>query len=199
MESFALFPTQLFVFDLPDLDAVNRELTERFLAERSSSPGVQRSNVGGWHSVPDLAQRPEPCYRTLLSAIVNRVDESVARLSHAAGAPPQRWRYGLHGWAMVLDDRDYVILHDHGEAHWSSAYYVDAGDEAEEPSGYLAFLDPRRGGRAIPGLDHTTFTVRPRTGMLVLFPGWLQHYVHPYRGRRPRISISCNVVMEPAR
>ena len=58
--------------------------------------------------------------------------------------------------------------------------------------------DPRRGGRPIPGLESgATFTIRPRTGMLVVFPGWLQHYVHPYRGTRPRIAIACNVTMSP--
>ena len=52
----------------------------------------------------------------------------------------------------------------------------------------------------MPGLENllgTTFTVLPRTGRLVVFPGWLLHYVHAYRGQRPRVSISCNVVFEP--
>jgi hypothetical protein len=102
---------------------------------------------------------------------------------------------------MILERGDYVVLHEHGEAHWSTVYYVDAGDDDAAESGLLAFVDPRRGGRTVPGVDlfPTTFTVRPRTGSLVVFPGWLQHYVHPYRGSRPRVSISCNVVMEPAR
>jgi hypothetical protein len=30
----------------------------------------------------------------------------------------------------------------------------------------------------------------------VVFPGWLQHFVQPYRGGRPRVSISCNVRLE---
>ncbi|EEA04372.1 hypothetical protein BH160DRAFT_0274 [Burkholderia sp. H160] len=44
----------------------------------------------------------------------------------------------------------------------------------------------------------STFMIRPRSGMLVVFPGWLQHYVHPYRGTRPRIIIASNVVMSPS-
>jgi len=47
-------------------------------------------------------------------------------------------------------------------------------------------------------INPSTFTIRPRTGMLVIFPGWLQHYVHPYRGGRPRVSLSFNVRLEPA-
>ena len=42
-----------------------------------------------------------------------------------------------------------------------------------------------------------TVNALTRTDMLVVFPGWLQHYVHPYRGTRPRIAIACNVTMSP--
>jgi hypothetical protein len=104
---------------------------------------------------------------------------------------------------MVMRDGDYTIVHDHGTAHWSVSYYVDAGDadvENHPESGLFAVLDPRRYIRPIPGLGDfsmTQFTVRPRSGRLVIFPGWLQHYVHPYRGTRPRIAIACNVSVAP--
>ena len=35
--------------------------------------------------------------------------------------------------------------------------------------------------------------VHPHTGMLVLFPSWLQHAVRPYRGKAERISIAFNL------
>ena len=83
--------------------------------------------------------------------------------------------------------RDYTIVHDHATAHGSVSYYVDAGDpdfENHPESGRFAVLDPRRYSRPIPRLDDfsmtqfsmTQFTVRPRSGQLVIFPGWLQHY-----------------------
>jgi len=104
---------------------------------------------------------------------------------------------------MVMRNGHYTIPHDHAEVHWATVYYADAGDadEAADPeSGLLALVDPRHGARPIPGLDlvGTTFTVLPRTGRLVVFPGWLLHYVHSYRGQRPRVSISCNVILEAA-
>jgi uncharacterized protein (TIGR02466 family) len=210
MDRFALFPTPVFVFELAELDVCNRELSAALLAERRTSAGVQRSNFGGWHSVPDLSQRRDPAFRALMQSTVGCVGGVVAELARGAGGEPPplplpRFRYGVHGWAMILDHGDYIVLHEHGEAHWSTVYYVDAGDDepaagAASASGLLAFVDPRRGGRSVPGVElfPTTFTVRPRTGTLVVFPGWLQHYVHPYRGTRPRISVSCNLVMEVA-
>jgi len=204
-----LFATPVAVFELPDMEEVNRELTERLLIEETQVPSWKRANVGGWHSVPDLSRRPEPCYRTLMRAVVDQVAHMVGGLAAQAaeeieaqgGAvpPPPRFRYGLTSWAMILRDGNYVIPHDHGDSHWSVAYYVDAGDETPAPSGHLVFLDPRRSGRTIPELDlfPTTFELPARTGALVVFPGWLQHYVHAYRGKRPRICVSCNVTMDP--
>jgi len=202
MDRFALFPTPLFVYDVPNVDVINRELGELLRAEAQGSPGVHRANVGGWHSAPDLAHRQEPCYRAVMKVIVDHVGATYSKIVSATGlatSPP--WSFAAQAWAMVMRNGDYTIAHDHGDAHWSTSYYVDAGDadlERSPDSGALAVLDPRRGGRPIPGLETgSTFTVRPRTGMLVVFPGWLQHYVHPYRGTRPRIAIACNVMMSP--
>lgn len=198
MEHLSLFTTPVFVLELPDVADATAELATRLTAEAASHPGIQRSNVGGWHSVPDLTLRRDACYQTVIGRIVGAVRDAGAALTTAPRAPV---RYGAQAWAMVMRPGDSVMVHDHADAHWSTAYYVDAGDAPPDGlAGALAFVDPRRSGRALPGLDAgATFHVRPRTGMLVIFPGWLQHYVHPYRGTRPRIAISCNVAVEPAR
>ncbi|OLE20156.1 MAG: hypothetical protein AUG50_01570 [Betaproteobacteria bacterium 13_1_20CM_3_63_8] len=202
MDRFALFPTPLFVYDVPNVEDMNCELGERLRAEAQASPGVRRANVGGWHSPPDLALRPDPCYRAMMKMIVDHVGATHSKIVSAMGrAPSPPWSFAAQAWAMVMRNGDYTIAHDHGEAHWSTTYYVDAGNadlERTPDSGALAVLDPRRSGRPIPGLESgSTFTIRPRTGVLVVFPGWLQHYVHPYRGTRPRIAIACNITMSP--
>ncbi len=195
--ALSLFSTPVTMFDLPGMADANREIAARLLEEERTVRGVERANVGGWHSMPDLAHRTEPCFRALMQAIVNHVGQVMTVLARDAGiGSPPAFRYGLSAWGMVLRDGHYVTTHDHGDAHWSSAYYVDAGDDAPAPSGRLAFLDPRRSARAQAELEvfPSTFELAPRTGALVIFPGWLQHFVHPYRGTRPRICVSCNVV-----
>ena len=32
--------------------------------------------------------------------------------------------------------------------------------------------------------------------MIVMFPSWLLHHVHPYQGERPRISIAFNAAFK---
>jgi hypothetical protein len=36
--------------------------------------------------------------------------------------------------------------------------------------------------------------IDPIPGVMVLFPSWLQHFVHPFFGKGERISIAFNVV-----
>lgn len=191
------------MYELPELEQANRDITARLIAESEAAPGVQRSNVGSWHSRPDLALRPDPPFRLLVQAIVTKVRETVENLARQNGQQLPTMRMGASAWAMVMRNGDYTIPHDHADSHWSSVYYTDAGDadEATHPdSGMLAFVDPRHGGRPMPGLDliGSTFTAKPADGRLYVFPGWLFHYVHAYRGTRPRVCISCNVNFELA-
>jgi uncharacterized protein (TIGR02466 family) len=196
MERVEPFRTPIYLFEPADLAATNEELVTRLVAERDAHPGLVRSNVGGWHSTPDLSQRPDACYRALRGALV----EHTGRVMDELDPTRPRSRFGVQAWAMVMRRGDYTTLHDHGEAHWSVVYFADAGEPSGERAGVLAFVDPRRGGR--PGgvlRVGTTFEVRPSTGMLVVFPGWLQHFVHGYDGDRPRVSISANITVEPSR
>jgi len=200
-QQFALFHTPLSIYDVANVEDMNRDLRERLCEEARTSPGMHRANVGGWHSPADLALRADPCYRAVMKVIVDHVGATQSKVVAAMGLAPPPCRVAAEAWAMVMHNGDYTIAHDHGDATWSTTYYVDAGDadlERTPDSGALALLDPRRGGRPIAGIDPgSTFTIRPRTGMLVVFPGYLQHYVHPYRGTRPRVAIACNLTMSP--
>ncbi|HEX4986077.1 MAG TPA: putative 2OG-Fe(II) oxygenase [Burkholderiales bacterium] len=196
-----LFSTPLSMYDLPGMDEINRHVTERLVAESATVASEAKSNAGGWHSPSNLALRPDPLFRKLVQQIVQRVGETVEVLAREVGQSMTGLRMGAQAWAMVMRDGDYTIPHDHADAHWSTVYYTDAGDadQAAHPdSGLLALIDPRHGGRPMPGLDlfGTTFLAQPRTGRLFVFPGWLYHYVHAYRGKRPRVCVSCNVTIE---
>jgi hypothetical protein len=90
--------------------------------------------------------------------------------------------------------------HSHSDSAWSGVYYVDSGSEdpSRPLSGILEFLDPRAGTEAVsaPGDPYGEhFRVRPQAGLLVLFPSWLYHWVHPYAGERSRIAISFNAAI----
>lgn len=201
MSQLDLFATPVSFFDLPDMESINRAVTAQLVAESQTVPSVHRSNVGSWHS-PNLAMRTEPHFRDLINTIRARVSESVATLASKNNIALPPMRVGVHAWAMVMRNDDYTIPHNHSEVHWGTVYYADAGDAdltRHPESGALVLMDPRQSARPMPGLDLTgsIFSVAPKAGRLVIFPGWLVHYVHAYRGNRPRVAISCNCVFEP--
>lgn len=86
--------------------------------------------------------------------------------------------------------------------------YVDdgyAGDASSDLGGELQLLDPRMPMIRMTAPDlrlldangepqQTELSIRPKTGMIVLFPSWLQHAVCPFRGAGTRISIAINLV-----
>jgi uncharacterized protein (TIGR02466 family) len=202
VDRVTLFSTPIFSFDDVGDAELDRELAGRLILESEGAAGIVRSNSGGWHSVPDLTQRPEACYQELMRRVVARVQAAIFDLAREQDVPVElRHRYAVQAWAMVMRHGDHTLVHDHAESHFSVVYYPAAGDADREmfpDSGKLCFVDPRRGGIVIPGLElfPSQFAIEPQTGLLIIFPGYLQHFVQPYRGGRPRVSISCNVRVE---
>ena len=60
--------------------------------------------------------------------------------------------------------------------------------------------DPRSGARTVPKMQDPfgyNFDIQPEEGLLVVFPGWMLHEVHPYYGNDVRISLSANALIFP--
>lgn len=196
-----LFASPVFLTLPPGTADLRAELCARILAEARDTEGVTHSNVGGWHSRQDLLERPEPCWAALGELILGGFREVLRQQAAAQGKRVDpAMSIGGQAWAMVMGRGHYSQPHHHGDAHWASVFYVDAGDQPPDhpgPAGTLSFLDPRgplKGGDPLE-LFSTRQELRPKDGLLVFFPGWLQHLVHPYAGERPRVSISCNLVV----
>ena len=74
------------------------------------------------------------------------------------------------------------------------------GSRKDVRSGCIGFYDPRGAAnmtaiRRDPNIE-AEFTVRPRAGLILLWPAFLQHFVHPNLCADPRISISFNVMLK---
>lgn len=196
------FPTLVLRRVLPDVDAMNDALRELILQERARHPGIVRSNVGSWHSSLEFFARPEPA----LDAFRGRLRDAVHeywRLDQQVSRSGREVAVRVTGWAMVYETGGYAAPHAHPNANYSGVYYVDDG--APPPgggqAGALSLLDPRSGSAnfSTSGVSEpTSLDIPAETGKLVVFPSWLQHYVHPHRGARPRVALSFNVQMHDA-
>lgn len=201
MKKLSLFSTDVAVFDaLPGVNSLLPGAKAALLKERRRDPqGIRLSQVHGWHSPMDLAAREAPHFKHLIKAISNAVSGLVDERATERGVAVPSYAWRVLAWAIVLDPGGYNRVHDHPDSDFSVAFYIDAGDPKTPLGGRLSLMDPRRDATLLPGLDldPTTLDLAVKTGMLVVFPSYLPHAVHPYDGSRPRIVLSANFKMDP--
>jgi uncharacterized protein (TIGR02466 family) len=197
LEITKAFPTFIGQLRVPDAELMNQELRELILAQEGSYVSLGRSNIGGWHSRPDFLNRSE----AMVGALTTWVTWVVGQMVDATtGRGAFKGKLSVWAWATICREGAYHAPHSHPDSAWSGVYYVDVGEyNPNRPlSGVLEFLDPRVGVEAVsaPGDPYgEPFRVRPESGLLVVFPSWLYHWVHPYAGRSPRIAVSFNVTL----
>ena len=102
-------------------------------------------------------------------------------------------------WAIVNEKGAMNQKHHHSNSDLSAAYYVTA----KKGCGDIIFYDPRPGKVYKHPLSNNpnllnaiTNGVKPETGMLVLFPSYLEHSVDPNVSDNERIVISFNISLE---
>ena len=195
-----LFPSLLLQRQLEGVAELNQRLSARILEREGQGGGVVRSNVGGWHSATDFLRWEGLESGELFQHVASAVKDYAA-IERKVDAAALDLTVTAEAWANVARAGNYAKPHVHPNSNVSGVYYVDAGDSAPEAwnSGVLELMDPRNrpGMFETPGtLPFDAFRVTPTTGLLLLFPAWLYHYVHPYKGTRPRISVAFNVTIQ---
>jgi uncharacterized protein (TIGR02466 family) len=189
-----MFGTQLFLRKQFLDPATNAGLENAVRARAGAQAGVRVSNTGGWQSQPDLFDWPEPEVRKL-AAELDRAIQHYVSFGQAAPAPLKLYRAG---WANMNRAGDYNSLHNHPQQHLAAVYYVKASPLGSNgaPDGLLELRDPRpaAGFYAHPAMFNAyPVRIAPEPGMLVIFPAWIDHMVHPHRGAEDRISLAINI------
>jgi len=191
------FGVPVMIQTVPGAAAVNESLKRAILGRESASAGKSKSNSGGWHSDETLLEWPEPEIATLKGWIDSAV-QRMCRLPLRKKANALSLAYTSTGWANVNRRGHYNTLHVHAGSHWSIVYYVATGEEdpGYQFNGLLELKDPRPAavfGRLPAFMFGRGLTIRPQAGMLVAFPAWIEHWVHPFFGSGERISIAVNI------
>lgn len=199
-----LFSTP-FALEMVDADIDLPALRVAIGAERERDPrGIDRSNMGGWHSAATLQHWGGEAARAL-AARVAAIADAMTLDDRDRAATTHRWKADM--WANVAGAGDARQYHFHPGCVWSAVAYVDDGYEGSADAalgGELQLLDPRMPQvrmnaphlrlREVDGGEQLVEPfVRPRTGLLVVFPAWLAHAVRPFRGTGTRISVALNL------
>lgn len=198
------FATPVFIRQMQDASALNKTLADmvRGLANTQKSHDLHRSHQGGFYTPGTLFEQNLPGVREvreLFRAAIRTYIDKVAETGFGRTRPiPDNWIH-LQGWAALTRANDYQAPHVHAGANLSATYYVELPDKPE-PQGCIDLLNPLvlQEMTFIPGANTTHCRVVPKVGMLLVFPAYARHTVHPFTGEGERIAIVCNCAVRPS-
>lgn len=200
----ALFGTPVVAELWQNAPQWNAELKQAIVRQSGAVSGVAKSNLHGWQSDIDLHRWGGAAADALKSRALELAGEHVVQRDDA----PRAIDWVAEMWANVSRRGASNQTHAHPGSFWSLVYYVDdgyAGSADKALGGELSFLDPRfpmarmvapdlRYRREDGHIDNQEVWLRPRSGLLVMFPSWLMHSVRPYFGNGTRISVAINLL-----
>ena len=174
-----LWPTPFVGAKLDYID--NKSIEKYILDTKKNKKGRQISNQGGWQDALD----DDPIFKDLINSI-----HYIARTSFKAKPGPKEVNFQM--WGNINYRGNWNNFHEHTGAFISGVYYV----KYPKDSGYLVLRDPRAIVKDEQSAEADRYnTIIPETGLLFLFPGYLEHMVTPSESDESRISIAFNLFL----
>jgi tetratricopeptide (TPR) repeat protein len=158
---------------------------------------IDQSLRNGSQTGRSLLEVKEPNIEAFLGAIEAPIRDYVGALGVRPNHPMDM-RKGAGAklasmWSVRLFPGGHHVNHIHGAGWISSAYYADLPAEIEtnaEKAGWLKFGEPNL---PTPGCTPDHF-VKPRPGLLVLFPSYMWHGTNPFAEEGERLTMAFDVV-----
>jgi uncharacterized protein (TIGR02466 family) len=169
----------------------NEELTKYAYYLRAKSDGVTKSNVRGWQS--DELSEPNLEIGNLVDAVIENL-----KPMHTEFGLKEDYRMQLGNlWININNKSSFNRPHRHPESTVSGVYYVSVPKD----SGNIVFNHPAvvqsyhinaSTLKNTNSINASTWHLTPESGLLIMFPSWLEHYVEPSNSDEDRISIAFN-------
>ncbi|MBA2319831.1 MAG: hypothetical protein H0V89_01640 [Deltaproteobacteria bacterium] len=200
MSSDPFAPTPLFAFPLFSslvnaADQHKGPLVSEILALKAQIPGVKRSNRNAWHSGDEFVARHSNHVDWVLGNGLTFAKKALGRYYGDWAALDLKIG---HFWANVVGKEGWNAPHHHFPTHWSMVYYIQVGKvgtSSEDMNGMIEFLNPTP-WQAVWNRSGN-FAMAPKDGLFILFPASLLHFVYPYTGDEPRVSMAWNFNVVP--
>jgi tetratricopeptide (TPR) repeat protein len=167
------------------------------LHDPQGHPLLFQSLRHGTETTQDLTRTTEPTIQALFASFA----APIRRYLDAVGPGTDPLRRRNHGrwrfngsWSVRLRSAGHHTNHVHPRGWLSSACYIalpDSMNDDDSTEGILTFGEP--GIATTPPLA-AEYSVRPRVGMLVLFPSYFWHGTVPFRSEQPRLTVAFDVV-----
>jgi len=188
-----LFPTQVWIFKT---DKVDNKKLERIILnaeERNPTEGPLKNTYSGIQSQYDLLEDKEfyPLWKFVSDCMCEIVDNNKYKQNVDVGIGK--------AWANINRKNNFNRAHIHPHSFWSSVYYI----KTPKHSGDIYLEDPRHARVMYNEVhlledfsnpaQHFDYKINVEEGKLIIFPGWLSHFVAPNNSDGERISISMNI------
>lgn len=198
IEASDLFAIRVFASKLEGYEAYVPEIVSRICELRKAGHGLQASNQHAYHSLRNFHLEEDVATSWLCSAFLGFARAALTPVIKGS----VEWDVHITGcWAIAADKGGWLIPHNHFPSPWAGVLYLDTehvlGQSALDSAGKLDLLCPIPLAEAF-GLPPAA-TIVPRDGLAILFPGALQHLVHPHRSERTRYSVSFNLAIRQKR
>lgn len=191
VESEFLFPVIYWVIDYEDFEMVN----EAILAEigkvdwdgEHKRRGLERIYENRYREDVFITPELVPSAKVVVEAFARNCLDIARELGWDLSSNEIRV---LELWAHMTPPGKNTQTHDHAPSHLSCAYYV----RTPEGCGELHFIEDRKQRASEPTGTKLPLNVRvpAKEGRMVIFPGWMSHYVSENHSDQVRVSLSCN-------
>lgn len=193
----------------PAPSSLNARLEQLILGLESQGDAYRNTDAavhqpaGLFESTFEFFARPEPEVRELRMFCWAALGELIRDVNEALAGGTDDLAISSQTWFHVTRNGGHFGYHNHPMASWSGVYCVSNGepDETLTNNGSLIFPHPMNAANCFLDVANSTlrwpfsqgnFVMNLQPGQLVLFPSWLGHYVSPFSGRRPRITVAFN-------
>ena len=148
--------TEIAMYTLDNHQELNNKLKKIISDFRKEYPESDNTNVKAWHSHFDTHVK-EPKFNILIDRVMDASKDFINIKCNL---------YLLNFWVMEYEKGNHTVKHNHWPATLSGIYYIDV----EENSSPIIF--------------ENNFVIKPKNGMLLLFPSIVNHEVPPTKGKR---------------
>ena len=177
------------------IERFNRSLAEELLAH----PGKRYTRYGSASELTWRIDAPLTRSAPLVGLLLNRISAAIDAHVALIADRDHPWVQArpdsaiLHSSCVITDEVGFESWHAHPHGWLSGAYYVrvpDAIGTATDERGCIGFGLPESLAGAQAAADYGVEIVRPRSGLLLLFPSHNHHRTFPHGMSEPRICVS---------
>jgi tetratricopeptide (TPR) repeat protein len=183
--------THLEPADGGDIGLLHRDLIGAIRADPTLTLEPGEYLTQGGRLTANLLTHPSPVIARFAESLRRTIDRYLASIPAEPGHPflsriPQRYDLKLRATLLRAGGWHPEHLHEH---EWlSGVYYLEMPPDMADHGGWIEFGRP---DYALPADTKLEFRlVRPRPGMLLLFPSYFFHRTVPFRGEGERVNLA---------